>query len=131
MSQTSSAPILLKILLVENSRTARAVLTRLLEGEGYAIQAVSTGIEAINALATSDFDLLIMDVFMPELNGYEAAQRIRALDNPKAKIPIIAFTSSTNERDKRICLEAGMNEYIIKSENNESLLASLKKYAMK
>ena len=119
----------MKILLVENSRTVRAVLTRQLEQEGYAVQTVSTGLEAINTLMLNDYDLLIMDVFMPELNGYEATQRIRAIKGEKAKVPIIAFTSSTNERDKRTCLEAGMNDYVIKSEKNDDLLALLKRYA--
>lgn len=131
MSQTSSPPLALKILLVENSKTARAVIVRLLESEGYNIQTVSTGAEALNALLLNDFDLLIMDVFMPELNGYEATQRIRATESNKSNIPIIAFTSSTNERDKRVCLEAGMNEYVIKSDTNEELLAILRKYQTK
>lgn len=119
---------MLKILLVENSRTARAVLARLLEGEGYEVQTVSTGSEAIDALKSKEYNLLIMDVFMPEMNGYEATQRIRALEGSKAKTPIVALTASTNERDKRTCLDAGMNDFIIKSENNEDLLNLLKKY---
>lgn len=125
MDQTSQ---MLKILLVENSRTARAVLARLLEGEGYEVQTVSTGSEAIDALKSKEYNLLIMDVFMPEMNGYEATQRIRALEGSKAKTPIVALTASTNERDKRTCLDAGMNDFIIKSENNEDLLNLLKKY---
>lgn len=131
MSQTSLPPLAMKILLVENSKTARSVIVRLLESEGYNIQTVSTGAEALNALDANEYDLLIMDVFMPELNGYEAAQRIRMMESKKANIPIIAFTSSTNERDKRICLDAGMNEYVIKSDTNEDLLTVLRKYHTK
>lgn len=120
----------LKILLVENSKTARAILTQLLENTGYSVETVSTGTEAIEALQLHVYDLLIMDVFMPEMNGYEATQKIRIIEKEsnKPNIPIIAFTSSSNERDKRICLEAGMNEFIIKSENNEALLAALRRY---
>jgi CheY-like chemotaxis protein len=120
----------LKILLVENSKTARAVLSQVLENEGYRVETVSTGTEALEALRMQEYDLLIMDVFMPEMNGYEATQKIRTIEKEsnKPNIPIIAFTSSTSERDKRICLEAGMNEFILKSENNEALLAALKRY---
>lgn len=107
------------------------MLSQLLEGAGYEVETVSTGAEAVEAFSSAHtYDLLIMDVFMPEMNGYEAAQKIRLMEKEsnKPNIPIIAFTSSTQERDKRICLEAGMNEFIIKSENNEALLAALKRY---
>lgn len=128
MSQSSLNENQLKILLVENSRTARTVLVRQLQNQGYTVDVVSTGTEAINAILHSDYRLVIMDVFMPQLNGYEAAAQIRALDNEKATIPLIALTSSTNERDKKICLEAGMNEFVLKTPENEALLQVIKKY---
>lgn len=128
MSQASSTQSPLKILLVENSRTARAVLTRMLESHGYQVESVASGTEAISAILESDFDLVIMDVFLPQMNGYEAAQHIRALESKKSNIPLIAFTSSMSERDKKVCLDAGMNEYIIKSDDNKELLEVLGKY---
>lgn len=128
MSQTPSPSSSFKILLVENSRTARAVLVKLLENEGYAVETVNTGAQAIEALDQRDYDLMIMDLFMPELNGYEAAQKIRSLDTPKAKIPIIGFSSSTNERDKKLCLDSGMNDFVEKSEKNDSLLFVLDQF---
>ena len=69
---------------------------------------------------------------MPEMNGYEATQKIRGISNDshKANMPIIAFTSSTSERDKRICLEAGMNEFIVKSDTNQELLETLQRYRL-
>ncbi len=128
MSQTSSTQSSMKILLVENSRTARAVLTRSLEGQGFQVESVASGTEAISAIMQDDFQLVIMDVFLPQMNGYEAAQHIRTLESNKSNIPLIAFTSSTNERDKQICIDAGMNEYIIKSDDNKELFAVLEKY---
>jgi len=128
MSQASSTQSPLKILLVENSRTARAVLTRMLESHGYQVESVASGTEAISAILEFDFDLVIMDVFLPQMNGYEAAQHIRALESNKSNTPLIAFTSSVNERDKKICLDAGMNEYVIKSDDNKQLLEVLTKY---
>ena len=121
----------LKILLVENSRTARLLLTRLLENQGYIVEAVSSGVEAVEAILRSDYQLVIMDVFLPQMNGYEAAQHIRSLESDKSNIPLIAFTSSTDEKDKKTCLEAGMNEYVIKSDDNEALLAVLADYQNK
>lgn len=120
-----------KILLVENSRTARALLTRSLQNEGYNVDAVGSGVEAIEAILHTDYHLVIMDVFLPQMNGYEAAQHIRALDSYKSNTPLIAFTSSTSEKDKKICLDAGMNEYVIKTDTNEELLSLLAKYKKK
>ncbi len=131
MSQASSTQSPLKILLVENSRTARAVLMRMLEGHGYQVDTVASGTEAISAILESNYHLVIMDVFLPQMNGYEAAQNIRALESDKSNIPLIAFSSSTSDRDKKICLDAGMNEYVIKSDDNEELLLVLEEYRNK
>jgi len=92
------------------------------------VESVSTGLEAIEAISKSDYQLVIMDVFLPQLNGYEAAERIRAFENEKKTIPLIALTSSTDERDKRTCLDAGINDYVIKSDDNAELFAALEKY---
>lgn len=128
MSQPSPSNTELKILLVENSRTARTILIRQLQHEGYSVEAVGTGLEAIEAILKSDFNLVIMDIFLPQMNGYEAARRIRAIDSYKSNIPLIVLTASTKDSDKRTCLEAGMNEYVIKSTDNEELLAVLATY---
>ncbi len=118
----------LKILLVENSRTARVLLTRLLQNEGYHVDSVSSGVEAVQAILQSNYHLVIMDVFLPQMNGYEAAQHIRALESDKSNIPLIAFTSSTDEKDKKTCIDAGMNEYVIKTDENDGLLKVLARY---
>ncbi|MGD9592464.1 MAG: response regulator [Candidatus Berkiella sp.] len=121
----------LKILLVENSRTARMLLTRLLQNQGYEVDSVSSGTEAVEAILHSNYHLVIMDVFLPQMNGYEATAHIRALESDKSNIHIIAFTSSTDEKDKKTCLEAGMNEYVIKSDDNADLLKALSSYQKK
>lgn len=131
MSQSSSSSDQLKILLVENSKTARAILSRQLQNHSYLVDAVGSGLEAIEAILHSDYHLVIMDVFLPQMNGYEAAQHIRAIEGEKSNIPLIGFTSSTNERDKKTCLNAGMNEYIIKTEENNELFSVLEKYKAK
>ncbi len=118
----------LKILLVENSRTARLLLTRLLQGQGYDVDSVSSGTEAVDAILQSNYHLVIMDVFLPQMNGYEATAHIRTLESDKSNIPVIAFTSSTDEKDKKTCFDAGMNDYVIKSDDNEELLKTLARY---
>lgn len=117
-----------QILLVENSNTARLMIGRDLSAQGYQISYAATGKEAVNLLSQQPIDLVVMDLFLPELNGYEAAEAIRQLSNESANIPIFAYTASENEFDKKRCIEAGMNEYIIKSANNKCLLEQVTKY---
>jgi len=121
----SSSKADLNILLVENSRTAQTVLQRQLQSHGYHVDTVNSGLEAIEAILHSDYHLVIMDVFLPQMNGYEAAQHIRSLESNKSNIPLIAYTSSTDERDKKTCFDAGMNEFVIKTEDNVDLFRAI------
>jgi CheY-like chemotaxis protein len=119
----------LKVLLVENSRTAMAVLTKQLLEHDYNVSGVTNGVSAIEEIKNNDYDLVIMDIFMPQMNGYEAVKHIRQINNEdKANITVIALTSSQSDRDKRTCFEAGMNEFVIKSTDQTELLEILKKY---
>ena len=117
------------ILLVENSRTTRAILAKLLESNGYKVSLSSTGPEAIESIKTGQFQLVIMDLYMPQMNGYEAAKMIRNLDDEKINnIPIIALTASSSEKDIEISKQSGMNEFITKDDDNLSLLNCVKIY---
>tara|TARA_R110002110_G_scaffold166602_2_gene367284 strand:+ start:39206 stop:39595 length:390 start_codon:yes stop_codon:yes gene_type:complete len=127
MNQTSDQATK-QILLVENSNTARLVITRDLKKHGYEVISVATGKEAVSILQEQPFDLIIMDVFLPEMNGYEAVEQIRVLNKDLANKPIFGYTSSNSEFDRKRCLEAGMNEYIIKSENNQDLIDYIRQY---
>ena len=119
----------MKVLFVDNSRTTRAVMTLLLSKQGYEVSQASTGQEAIEKVKTEAFDVAIMDLYMPFMNGYEAAKIIRALPDPCKDIPIIALTASNDPRDIDICKTAGMNEFVVKSDDQAALLEVLKKYA--
>lgn len=112
----------LKLLLVENSRTARAFMGSLLTESGFEITAVASGPEAQSHLTQNKVDVVIMDVFMPVMNGYEVTKLIRDSKEPYADVPIIAYTASQHERDKILCLKSGMNDFIIKSEENTELI---------
>lgn len=119
----------LNILLVENSKTARAVLTKLLESQGYNVSGITNGRDAIEEIHKNHYDLVIMDVFMPLMNGYEATKHIRAMKDPlKAKTPILALTSSQSDKDKQLCMSSGMNAFILKTSDHAELLDVLKKY---
>ena len=118
----------LKLLLVENSRTARAFMSVLLNQAGFEVATVASGHEATSYLTNNKVDVVIMDVFMPLMNGYEVTKLIRASKAPYALIPIIAYTASQQEQDKRLCLDSGMNAFINKSDENVELIAWLNQF---
>lgn len=118
----------LNILLVENSKTARAVMTKFLEGHNYTVAAAPNGAASIEAAKTAQFDLIIMDLYMPSMNGHEAARAIRALPGEESKVPIIILTASQEPKDEQLCKDAGVNEYILKSDHNQALLDKLNEY---
>lgn len=112
----------LKLLLVENSRTARAVMSKFLTESGFEAATVASGPEAQDYLSQNTVDLVIMDVFMPIMNGYEVTKSIRESDTPYANVPIIAYTASQHEQDKMLCLKSGMNTVLVKSDDNLELV---------
>lgn len=128
---SSSSANKLKVLFVDNSRTTRAAMSMFLSNHGYEVDAVATGQDAIEKIKVEPFDVAVMDLYMPFMNGYEAAKIIRALPQPCKDIPLIALTASSDARDMDICKTAGMNEFVIKSKDNEALFTVLDAYAKK
>jgi two-component system, sensor histidine kinase len=121
----------LTLLFLDNSRTTRAVMSLFLGKLGFSVTAVGTGPEAIEKVKNEHFDIAIFDLYMPFMNGYEAAKHIRSLNIPNKDIPIIALTASTDPRDIDVCKNAGMDEFIIKSEDNKNLIEVLERYKAK
>jgi len=123
----------MKLLFVDNSRTIRTGMSMVLSQKGHTVHAVGTGQEAIEILKTdaSAFDLVIMDLYMPLMNGHEAAKIIRELPDACKTIPIIALTASEDPRDLEIAKNAGMNEFLIKSSDNQALFDILDRYNTK
>lgn len=128
MSTKNASDSDFKILFVDNSRTTRAVMSNLLQSRGYTVDTAGTGQEAIEKLKSEPFDLAIMDLYMPVMNGYEAAKIIRALPDPCKDVPIIALTASQDPKDVDLCKSVGMNEYVIKSEDNKNLFDVIERY---
>ena len=120
-----------KILLVEDNILNREIATELLEEEGFIIDAVEDGnfaVEKMKNAAIGDYNLVLMDIQMPIMDGYEATRKIRALGTEISKIPILAMTANAFEEDKRAALEAGMNEHIAKPIDIEQLKIVLAKF---
>ncbi|GJQ58496.1 MAG: hypothetical protein SCALA701_12970 [Candidatus Scalindua sp.] len=106
-----------RILLVEDNIINQKVAMRLLDKKlGYNADVANNGKEALGKLETSDYDLILMDCQMPEMDGYETTRIIR--DEASAvrnhKVPIIAMTANTMSGDRETCLETGMNDYVAK-----------------
>ncbi|MDR1916337.1 MAG: response regulator [Synergistaceae bacterium] len=120
-----------RVLLAEDIEVNREIVLAQLEPTALAIDCAENGAEALNLFSEnpSVYDMIFMDVQMPEMDGYEATRRIRALDLPNAKtIPIVAMTANVFREDIEKCFEVGMNDHVGKPLNFEEVLARLRKY---
>ncbi|MFL5674468.1 MAG: response regulator, partial [Chloroflexota bacterium] len=114
----------LRLLLAEDNAVNQKLATRLLERMGYTTDIAGDGLQAIAALETNDYDVVLMDVQMPELDGLEATRRIRARW-PDRPLRIIAMTANAMEGDRDACLAAGMDDYVSKPIHPDELAAAL------
>lgn len=103
-----------RLLVVEDNRANQQVATAMLERIGCHVELAATGREALALLVRQPFDLILMDCHMPEMDGYEATRRIRAMDGKIAHVPIIAMTANVQKGDNERCLAAGMDDYLSK-----------------
>lgn len=105
----------LQILLVDDNPINQKVAARLLEKAGHSVTLAGNGREAISFLNRQPFDIILMDVQMPEMDGLEATSAIRKLElGTDRHLPIIALTANTTQADRNRCLEAGMDAYVPK-----------------
>ncbi len=112
----------LRVLLVEDNLVNQTVASHLLENEGHTVAVAGNGKEALAALDRQPFDLVLMDVQMPEMDGFEATRWIRAREcGTGRRLPIIALTAHALKGDKARCLEAGMDAYLAKPIQPEEL----------
>ena len=121
-----------RILLTEDNDLNAEIATELLQEEGCTVDRAKDGVECVDMLekaANGTYQLILMDIQMPVMNGYDAARKIRRLDDPqKANIPIIAMTANAFTEDKQAALDAGMNDHIAKPINMNVLVPTLRKY---
>ena len=121
-----------KILLVEDNDLNAEIAVELLQEEGSTVDRAKDGVECVDMLekaANGTYQLILMDIQMPVMNGYDAAKKIRRMDDPqKADIPIIAMTANAFSEDKQAALDAGMNDHIAKPINMNVLVPTIQKY---
>ncbi|MCP5109623.1 MAG: response regulator, partial [bacterium] len=115
----------------EDNDVNQLVATRILEKLGFEPHGVPNGREAVRAMENSDFDLVLMDVHMPDMDGLWATRQIRRLHPPRGAVPIIAMTASAMRGDREKCLESGMDDYISKPINRNELRRTLLRWLSK
>src|SRR5579863_2714489 len=119
----------LNILLAEDNAVNVMVMKRMLQKRGHKVTVVGDGRSAIDAVAGGTFDLVFMDVQMPELDGLEATQEIRNREaGGHTRIPIFALTAHAMKSDRDVCVEAGMDGYLTKPINTKELDEILSRY---
>ena len=121
LSKSSS----LRILLAEDNRVNQQFAVAVLENDGHRVDVAINGVFAVEAVLRADYDVVLMDIQMPELDGIGAMAQIRALPKPKCGIPIVAMTANAMHGARAEYLAAGMDEYISKPVRPETLRAIL------
>ncbi|WP_240535624.1 ATP-binding protein [Bradyrhizobium sp. STM 3809] len=121
-------PVDLKILVAEDNDIIRSLVSKLLARNGYQADLVCNGREAVEAVQRKAYDLILMDMQMPEMDGISASRLIRALDGPIRNVPIIALTANALAGQREICLAAGMNDFVTKPIRPEALQSAIARY---
>jgi CheY-like chemotaxis protein len=120
----------LKILVAEDSPLIQKLIARLLVKAGHQAEIVPNGAEAVTALEARCYDLVLMDMQMPELDGVSAARKIRQSRGPMREVPIIALTGNALVGQRESCLAAGMNDYISKPFEPEQLYSAINHWSV-
>lgn len=115
----------LRVLVAEDILPNQIIAKKLIEKNGHRVDIVANGIEAIDAVKNRSYDVVFMDVRMPEMDGLTATKNIRKLNNGKNKIQIIAMTANATKQDENECMIAGMNGFISKPINYQKLKEKL------
>ena len=119
----------LRILLAEDNAINQMIATAMLKNAGHTVRVVPNGREALEAVQAEHFDLILMDVQMPVMDGPSATRAIRALDDPVSRIPIVALTANSMAGDRETYLAAGMTDYVAKPIEPAQLFAALARVA--
>ena len=131
VNTSSPESLQISILLAEDNLVNQKVALRVLKHLGYQADVVSNGLEVIQAIANKSYDLILMDIQMPDMDGLEATEYIRKQELERqsgSPITIIAITANATHDDQYICRKAGMNDYISKPIQIEKLKDILQKY---
>jgi PAS domain S-box-containing protein len=127
--EANEVPLKLNILLAEDNLINQKLAKKLLEKQGHEVHIANNGIEAVILFEQRPFDLILMDFQMPEMNGLEAASKIREIEQTKGgHIPIIAMTANAMKEDKDRAISAGMDAYVPKPINVQELLTEISRF---
>jgi two-component system, sensor histidine kinase and response regulator len=126
-SESANAKVF-RILLVEDNLVNQKVILRQLQLLGYSADRAMNGLEALEAVSKSDYDVVLMDCQMPEMDGYEATREIRRRESDCKRTTIIAMTDNTAESSRELCIQSGMDDYINKPARQEDLKSMLERW---
>ncbi|MBK6308858.1 MAG: response regulator [Gemmatimonadetes bacterium] len=115
----------IRVLVAEDNMVNQIVAVSLLAHLGCTVDVASDGREAVQRWSDGVYDLIFMDIQMPEMDGLEATRHIRAAEDATHRVPIVALTANAMHEDRGVCLEAGMDEHIAKPVTEEALLGAL------
>jgi signal transduction histidine kinase/CheY-like chemotaxis protein len=119
----------LRVLLAEDNAVNQRVAVAMLSKRGHTVHVVDDGQQACDAVFAEHFDVVLMDVQMPRMNGFEATAAIRARETDGARVPIVAMTAHAMAGDRERCLASGMDGYVTKPVNRETLIAEVERLA--
>ncbi len=118
-----------RILLAEDVPMNQIVTSAILRKAGHTVEIVENGMAAVAAVRDRAFDVVLMDLQMPVMDGFEATERIRALEGPRGRIPIIALTANALSEQLRKCIDSGMNDHVTKPVDPGLLLGAIHRWA--
>ena len=127
-SAATSSPESPRILVAEDNPTNQKVAQAILEKMRFHCDIAVNGKEAVQAVETGEYDLVFMDIQMPEMDGLEATKKIRELSPPANEVPVVAMTAHAMKGDRETCLAAGMNDYITKPVSQKSIFDAIHKW---
>ncbi|MET0533886.1 MAG: response regulator, partial [Steroidobacter sp.] len=118
----------IRVLVAEDNAVNRLLVKRMFEKLGCRIDLVGNGREAVDLASQLRYDIIFMDCFMPELDGYGASRELRELEQTEHRVPIIALTANAMADDRAKCIAAGMDDYLSKPVNIDDLRKTLQRW---
>lgn len=123
--EPDAVPQGVRVLMVDDTAANRELVGVILSGLGLTVETACDGAEAVEAVRSGDYDMVLMDVHMPVMDGLVATRAIRALDGAAARVPIVALTANVQAENVRTCLEAGMDDHVAKPIQVADLVAAI------